>query len=112
MDVTRTIRTSGGPFAAIALSHALREEGVRVGRVPGASSEPQNDLAAQLSADVQNLMVSLTAVGTVAAIKVAVAKYRKRFPHREVAIEDEDPGAERTPADQPPPKGTSSSHDG
>ncbi len=79
---TRTITYRGGAFAVPLLVKMLRDEGVRV-----ESPQERRDLASM----AQDYVVELLATGTIAAMKLAVDKFRQRAGGQGTAkIEDED----------------------
>ena len=84
MTVTRTIRSNAGVRVG-ALVQMLEEEGAQVDWDP-----PQERRGIDYSTDIQQAIVTLTVMGTPAAIKVAVDRFRKRFPKATTEIDDDD----------------------
>jgi hypothetical protein len=89
MDVKRTITCDGGLFGARALSQMLKAEGVHV--VEGHAPPEVERRGIDFSTDVQQVIVTLVAMGAPVAIKAAVTKFRKRFPRAKVEVEAEAP---------------------
>ena len=84
MDVTRTITYHGKPPWHTALVQFLEEEGVRVEWSPPVEEEPRG-----LGADVNDVIVSLVATGTAAAIAAAVRRFRNYGPRSKGKVEVE-----------------------
>lgn len=87
-EVTRTITYRGKPPWHTALVQFLKEEGVRVEWSPPAEAEERG-----IGADVNQVVVNLISAGTVAAIAVAVRKFRNYGPRDkgQVEVESEQP---------------------
>ena len=83
MTVTRTIRSNAGVRVG-ALVQMLEEEGVQVDW-----DRRQEQRGIDYSTDIQQAIVTLTVMGAPAAIKVAVDRFRKRFPKATAEIVDE-----------------------
>ncbi len=87
---TTTLRYEGNPAIASALAQMLREEGV--------------DVEWERPYEARDLLTAMEAVavyyfckGSDAAIRLAVERFRKRFPNTKVTRnDDEDGGDERT----------------
>lgn len=93
MDETRMITYQGGPARSALLAQMLRDEGLQVQWTP-----PEERRGIDYSADIQSLVVTLTAVGLVTSMRVAVSKFRNRVPSAKVKIEgDEDESTDPNP---------------
>ena len=89
-DVTKTISIDGGPVAGGMLESMLRGESVQVARTSPDVIERRDGGGIGWSADTQNLVTTLVATGSGAAITAAVAAIRKRLPKAEVKVDDQD----------------------
>jgi hypothetical protein len=81
-EVTRTITYRGKPPWHTALEQFLREEGVRVEWSPPAQPEERG-----IGTDANDVVVSLISVGTVAAIRYAVQRFRNFGPRSKGNVE-------------------------
>jgi hypothetical protein len=93
-EVTRKIVYRGQPPWHTALVQFLEKEGVRVEWSPPTQEEPRG-----LGADAHQIVVSLTTMGTWAAIAAAVKRFRNYGPKDKgkVEVEGEPPGEEDDP---------------
>jgi predicted transcriptional regulator len=98
VEVTREI-TYEHPYTIRTLIRLLEEEGVHV----ELQAPPLYALYDRIdfSTDIQQLVVTLAAVGSLAAMKAGVAKFRKLIPHAKVTIEGEDDDEGAAPQDTP-----------
>ena len=67
----------------------LNEEGVRV--LEGDTPPEVERRGIDFSTDVQQVVVTLVAMGAPAAVKAGVGKFRHRFPRAQVEIQAEEP---------------------
>jgi hypothetical protein len=85
MNETRKIRFEGNREVASALVQFLREEDVRV----DVDWEP-HDESRGLEADITQVLLDIAATGAVAAMKLAVKRFRQAFPGAQAEIQEED----------------------
>jgi hypothetical protein len=88
MRVTRAIRYEGDPAQLVQLVQMLQGKWVKVEWTPppGRGGGPTPRLI-EWSTDIQQVVVTLAAAGSLASINKAVAKFRKKFPRANVVVE-------------------------
>jgi hypothetical protein len=99
VEITRTIAYRGKPLWHTALVQFLKEEGVQVEWSPPAEPEERG-----IGADVNDVVVSLVSVGTVAAIRYAVQRFRNYGPRSKGEVEVEDEPDDGGLLDEPKPQ--------
>lgn len=112
VEVTRTITYRGKPPWHTALVQFLEEEGVRVEWSPPSVEEPRG-----IGADVNQVVVNLISTGTVAAIALAVRKFRNYGPQSKGKVDvegepqDEDGAEHEADVEGEPPAENGGEHE-
>jgi hypothetical protein len=87
MDVTRSIRYEGDSAQLARLVQILQSKRVLVQETPtpGRPGGPAPGLI-EWSTDIQQVVITLVAAGSLTSINKAVAKFRKKFPRANVVV--------------------------
>jgi hypothetical protein len=88
MGVTRSIRYEGDSAQLVRLVQILQGKRVKVEwtPTPGRPGGPGHGLI-EWSTDIQQVVVTLVAAGSLTSINKAIAKFRKKFPRANVVVE-------------------------
>jgi hypothetical protein len=88
MDVTRSIRYEGDSAQLVRLVQMLQGKRVMVEWTPkpGRPGGPGHGLI-EWSTDIQQVVVTLVAAGSLTSINKAIAKFRKKYPRANVVVE-------------------------